>query len=161
MYTHGWFMLKFDRKQKNSVKQLFFNKNKLIKKIVGWWVLFHLLRSETVVPIAFNQYTKETEPSLLVCVYTWVSVFYLYLVSNPKESTGIYFWDKDILLSLLKLATTQEIFITQKFYNTTILKYSSFDEFKWILMNDSICDNMVQLVLRPLKTSVLKINLLS
>ena len=35
-----------------------------------------------------------------------------------------------ILLSLLKLATTQEIFITQKFYNTTILKYSSFDEFK-------------------------------
>ena len=27
-------------------------------------------------------------------------------------------------------------------------------------MNDSICDNMVQLVLRPLKTSVLKINLI-
>ena len=124
-------------------------------------VLFHLLISETVVPVAFNQYTKETEPSLLVCVYTWVFVFYIYLISNSKESTGIYFWDKDILLSLLKLATTQEIFITQKFYNTTILKYSSFNEFKWILMNDSICDNMVQLVLRPLKTSVLKINLLS
>ena len=26
MYTYGWFMLKFDRKQQNSVKQLFFNK---------------------------------------------------------------------------------------------------------------------------------------
>ena len=25
MYTYGWFMLRFDRKQQNSVKQLFFN----------------------------------------------------------------------------------------------------------------------------------------
>ena len=25
MYTYGWFMLKFDRKQQNSVKQLSFN----------------------------------------------------------------------------------------------------------------------------------------
>ena len=31
MYTYGWFMLRFDRKQQNSVKQLSFNK-KLIKK---------------------------------------------------------------------------------------------------------------------------------
>ena len=27
MYTYGWFMLRFDRKQQNSVKQLPFNKN--------------------------------------------------------------------------------------------------------------------------------------
>ena len=26
MYTYGWFMLSFDRKQQNSVKQLFFDK---------------------------------------------------------------------------------------------------------------------------------------
>ena len=26
MYTYDWFMLRFDRKQQNSVKQLFFNK---------------------------------------------------------------------------------------------------------------------------------------
>ena len=26
MYTYGWFMLSFDRKQQNSVKQLSFNK---------------------------------------------------------------------------------------------------------------------------------------
>ena len=32
MYTYGWFMLRFDRKQQNSVKQFSFNKNKLIKK---------------------------------------------------------------------------------------------------------------------------------
>ena len=34
MYTHGWFMLKLDRKQKNSAKQLSFNKkiNKFLKK---------------------------------------------------------------------------------------------------------------------------------
>ena len=33
MYTYGWFMLRFDRKQQNSVKQLSFNKtNKLIKE---------------------------------------------------------------------------------------------------------------------------------
>ena len=30
MYTYGRFMLRFDRKQQNSVKQLSFNKNKLI-----------------------------------------------------------------------------------------------------------------------------------
>ena len=33
MYTYGWFMLRFDRKQKKSVKQLSFNKNKLIKNV--------------------------------------------------------------------------------------------------------------------------------
>ena len=32
MYTYGWSMLRFDRKQQNSVKQLSFNKNKLIKR---------------------------------------------------------------------------------------------------------------------------------
>ena len=32
MYTNGWFMLMFDRKQQNSVKQLSFNKIKLIQK---------------------------------------------------------------------------------------------------------------------------------
>ena len=32
MYTYGWFMLRFDRKQENSVKRLSYNKNKLIKK---------------------------------------------------------------------------------------------------------------------------------
>ena len=26
MYTYGWFMLRFDRKQQNSVQQLSFNK---------------------------------------------------------------------------------------------------------------------------------------
>ena len=26
MYTYGWFMLRFDRKQQNSAKQLSFNK---------------------------------------------------------------------------------------------------------------------------------------
>ena len=33
IYTYGWFMLRFDRKQQNSVKQLSFNKkiNKSLK----------------------------------------------------------------------------------------------------------------------------------
>ena len=29
MYTYGWFMLSFDRKQQNSVKQLSFNKKSI------------------------------------------------------------------------------------------------------------------------------------
>ena len=32
MYTYGWFMLRFDRKQQNSVKQLSFNKKIKRKK---------------------------------------------------------------------------------------------------------------------------------
>ena len=32
MYTYGWFMLKFDRKQQNSVKQLSLNKKWIKKK---------------------------------------------------------------------------------------------------------------------------------
>ena len=35
MYTYGCFTLRFDRKQQNSIKQLSFNKNKLIKKNSG------------------------------------------------------------------------------------------------------------------------------
>ena len=31
MYTYGWFMYRFDRKQQNSVKQLSFNKKKIKK----------------------------------------------------------------------------------------------------------------------------------
>ena len=37
MYTYGRFVLKFDRQQQNSVKQLSFNK-KIIKKKSGVWV---------------------------------------------------------------------------------------------------------------------------
>ena len=32
MYAYGWFMLRCDRKQQNSIKQLSFNKNKFFKK---------------------------------------------------------------------------------------------------------------------------------
>ena len=32
MYTYGWFMLRFERKQQNSVKQLSFSKKKKIIK---------------------------------------------------------------------------------------------------------------------------------
>ena len=33
MHTYGWFMLRFERKEQNSVKQLSFNKvNKFLKK---------------------------------------------------------------------------------------------------------------------------------
>ena len=35
MCTYSWFMLKFDRKQQNSVKQLSFNKKKFFKKAKG------------------------------------------------------------------------------------------------------------------------------
>ena len=32
MHTYGWFMLRFDRKQQNSINQLFFNKKNNFKK---------------------------------------------------------------------------------------------------------------------------------
>ena len=35
MYTYGWFMLRFVRKQQNFVKQLSFNKKLIKKKIAG------------------------------------------------------------------------------------------------------------------------------
>ena len=35
MYPYGWFMLKFDRRQQNSVKQLSFNKKINLKKSWG------------------------------------------------------------------------------------------------------------------------------
>ena len=46
MYTHGWFMLRFDRKQQNSVKQLSFKekpfflkskRKKLLKRLGNEW----------------------------------------------------------------------------------------------------------------------------
>ena len=39
MYNYDWFTLRFDRKQQNSVKQLFFNKNKLILEKSGLQIL--------------------------------------------------------------------------------------------------------------------------
>lgn len=36
MYTYGWFMLIFDRKQENSVKQLSFKKKKEVGKADLW-----------------------------------------------------------------------------------------------------------------------------
>ena len=32
MYIYGWFMLRFDGKQQNSIKQLPFNKKQILKK---------------------------------------------------------------------------------------------------------------------------------
>ena len=37
MYIYGWFMLRFDRKQQNSAKQLSFNKKKIKKKKEKSW----------------------------------------------------------------------------------------------------------------------------
>ena len=36
MYTYGWFILRFDRKQQNSIKQLSFNKVIIKKKILPY-----------------------------------------------------------------------------------------------------------------------------
>ena len=44
MYTYSWFMLRFDRKQQNSVKQLSFNKKiKRKKKLIFLSFIFSLL----------------------------------------------------------------------------------------------------------------------
>ena len=40
LYTYGWFMLRFDRKQQNSVKQLSFNKNVKKRLQLPSWVSF-------------------------------------------------------------------------------------------------------------------------
>ena len=39
IYTYGWLMLRFDRKQQNSVKQLSFNKKNKLKRKKKIWIL--------------------------------------------------------------------------------------------------------------------------
>ena len=58
MYTYGWFMLRFDRKQKNSVMQLSSIKNKLIKKKAKTYHLGPLL-----VILIFMTWGREWEHS--------------------------------------------------------------------------------------------------
>ena len=36
MYTYDWFMLRFDRRQQTSVKQVHFKKNRKNKRIMKW-----------------------------------------------------------------------------------------------------------------------------
>ena len=36
MYTYDWFMLRFDRRQQTSVKQVHFKKNRKSKRIMKW-----------------------------------------------------------------------------------------------------------------------------
>ena len=42
MYTYGWFMLRFDKKQQNYVKQLSFNKKLIKKYVIGKNAYYHL-----------------------------------------------------------------------------------------------------------------------
>ena len=79
MYTHGWFMLRFERKQKNSVKQLSFNKNKLIKKnsrMVGIISLTHIRNCSTssLQPI----YKGDWAISPSVCLHLSLCLLYLF-----------------------------------------------------------------------------------
>ena len=48
VYTYGWFILRFDRKQKNSIKQLSFNKkiNKTILKSYSLWRYYTGMKNE-------------------------------------------------------------------------------------------------------------------
>ena len=45
IYTYGWFMLKFDRKQQNSIKQLSFDEkiNKILKMVAIISLLLHFI----------------------------------------------------------------------------------------------------------------------
>ena len=68
MYTYGWFMLRFDRKQQDSVKQLSFNTKKKKKRfcalttkvlgsILGWKLRSHKLcgqRKKKRCPVKFE-----------------------------------------------------------------------------------------------------------
>ena len=56
MYTYGWFMLRFDRKQQNSAKQLSFNKKILKRKENSTWPreILKLLCSNHVSPFYFS-----------------------------------------------------------------------------------------------------------
>ena len=88
MNTYGWFMLRFDRKQKNSVKQLSFNKK--IKKI-GVFFFFKVSYNQ-VHPYLTEVWNKKFIVSVIRnCIMTmWGGVFRL-LVESVADTISPLF----------------------------------------------------------------------
>ena len=57
MYTYGWFILKFDRKQENSIKQLSFNKKRKKNTTVSFHSFSFILNHNGVMHYSVYQYT--------------------------------------------------------------------------------------------------------
>ena len=92
MHTYGCFMLRFDRKQQNSVQQLSFNKNKLLKKkrcgVYMCMYIYTHTQWNTSQPLKKN----KTMPVVTICMN--LEIILLSEVSYiEKEKYIIYLWN--------------------------------------------------------------------
>ena len=81
MYTYGWFMLRFHRKEQNSVKQLSFNLkiNKFLKNgIIHEWMNEWMVGKSSVrkPDSGFNSHWDQSHPCFYFLTY-WKEWFHL------------------------------------------------------------------------------------
>ena len=88
MYTYGWFIMRFNRKQQNSVKQLSFNKKKIIKKIPT-----HMTRPMTISSFHLWQYSAlcfaHKFPELII---HWAGLSLHHLIIHAQELLRSGIW---------------------------------------------------------------------
>ena len=83
MYTCGWFMLRFGRKQHNSVKQLSFKKKKKLKK------------GGMLAQLCLTLFYPWSSPGSSACgilqarILEWVAISYYRASSQPRDRTHI------------------------------------------------------------------------
>ena len=86
IYTYGWFMLRFDRKQQNYVKQLFFNKkyiNFLKKTLSPNKVTFWDAEKKKKELLYSFGWVYTSVPNLPECIFSYIS---------KKYESGYIFW---------------------------------------------------------------------
>ena len=75
IYTYGWFMLMFDRKQQNSIKQLSFNlKNKFFKS------LYKFSLKESIFILGFKCFHRQDS------IYSKVTIHTKIIMSNNQKN---------------------------------------------------------------------------
>ena len=79
LYTYGWFMLRFDRKQQNSMKQLSFNKKQInLKKTPLYWKKKQ-----------WTEQRKNELPFAPPLIYEKDHMIFLIVERPPKEPNSI------------------------------------------------------------------------
>ena len=110
-------MLRFDRKQQNSVKQLSFNKNKLIKKTLDTTLISYNYLSKTVLETVNSGYVGRESFIFLIYSYILLELFLPYeFLAFIKKNRGLYVFLQIYLHMCLTVATWNRIITAAAHY---------------------------------------------
>ena len=89
MYTYGWFILRFDRKQQNSIKQLSFDKKKktFVKTLRLTTLLSVFSRTKTLCP-----FCSKCRSFLFISVENQLVSFHFFFTTSSSWHCASFMW---------------------------------------------------------------------